>query len=214
MTWLYPHERRRIRRRRLIVVSLAVLGYLLVRAADAWLWQKLKLNPSVTTRDWYLALRTGGYLPMWILFGIGMVLADLRKARLARVRPGPVVLGRGLALIFSAKIAGLIAELAKGIFRQHRPHGDGTHTSAWFTDVPDVGIGTVSSHAAVAFGAAFMLAKINPAWRVPALFYATACGFSRLFAGAHFASDVYAAAVVAYAVAWAIPLPAEPAQRP
>lgn len=208
MVWLYPHERRQRRNRRLVLGALLLLGFLFVSAADAWLWKKLTLAEGVKMRDWYQALRAGGYLPVWILFGIGLVLHDAREARLVSRRLGPGVLARGVLLVVSAKLSGLIAELAKVVIQRHRPHGDGAYTFAWTTDVPGVGIGTVSSHAAVAFGAAFMLGRLNPAWRWPALFIATGCGLSRLFSGAHFASDVYAAAVVSYAVAWMLPLPA------
>jgi len=207
MIWLYPHERRQRRNRRIAIGSLLLLGFLIVSAADVWLWRALTLDKSTQGREWYIALRTGGYLPLWILFGIGLALHDAREARRASRPVGPGVLARGALLIVSAKFSGLLAELAKVVIRRHRPHGDGSYTFAWTTDVPGVGIGTVSSHAGVAFGAAFMLARLNPAWRWPSLFFATGCAMTRLFAGAHFASDVYAAAVLSYAVAWALPMP-------
>jgi membrane-associated phospholipid phosphatase len=57
----------------------------------------------------------------------------------------------------------------------------------------------------VAFGAAFALWRWSPAAGAAALALALGCSATRLLSGAHFVSDVYAAAVLSWAgatLAW------------
>ena len=67
--------------------------------------------------------------------------------------------------------------------------------------VDDSNLGLPSSHAAVAFGGAFVLMYLFPRIWPIALAGAIGCGLTRLLAGAHFLTDVYAAAGLGYAVA-------------
>ncbi|MEZ6318856.1 MAG: phosphatase PAP2 family protein [Phycisphaerales bacterium] len=57
-------------------------------------------------------------------------------------------------------------------------------------------LGLPSSHTAVAFGGAVVLGILDPKLRVPALVVATACGLTRVLAGAHFPSDVVLGALL------------------
>jgi membrane-associated phospholipid phosphatase len=52
-----------------------------------------------------------------------------------------------------------------------------------------------------------------PAWRVPLALAAAGCGLSRIWAGAHFASDVVGAWCVSYAVCCAVGALMEPPRR-
>ena len=61
-----------------------------------------------------------------------------------------------------------------------------------------------SSHALVAFGAAAVLSRIYPRARIIWWGLAWGCGLSRVAAGAHFLSDVVAAAVIGWLAGWLV----------
>jgi membrane-associated phospholipid phosphatase len=114
----------------------------------------------------------------------------------------------GVRVLMSAAMGGLLAEALKLAVRRHRPSeaNDGRHVYDWFAgDVEGRGLGLASSHAGVAFGAAFALWRWSPPAGVAALTLALGCSATRVLSGAHFVSDVYAAAVLAWvgsALAW------------
>jgi membrane-associated phospholipid phosphatase len=58
-----------------------------------------------------------------------------------------------------------------------------------------------SSHALTAFAAAFVLARLHPAWRAPLLVLAVITGLCRVLTLEHFPSDVLASAFIA---AWCV----------
>jgi membrane-associated phospholipid phosphatase len=57
-------------------------------------------------------------------------------------------------------------------------------------------MGIPSSHAAVAFGGAFMLLRLFPGAGIIALLGATGCATTRILLGAHYLSDVLVAAAL------------------
>lgn len=196
----------RARRRRAspwVVAGAWLAALVIVSVLDAPLWRALSVadRAGMEGADWYKALRSAGFLPAWLLVAACVLLHDVRRGA---VGPGPSAPARGLAVALGPAIAGAAAEVAKAAMRRHRPHGDGSYTFAWWDDVPGVGIGTVSSHAAVAFGGAFVLARVFPGVRWPVLALACGCGLTRLLSGAHFASDVLAGAILGYYVAWGV----------
>lgn len=148
---------------------------------------------SMERRDWYHALRQLGYWPVWIGVGVAILLAD----RVRETRDWP---RRGLLVVFSSGLAGLVAELCKLAIRRHRPGELGVYHFDWPMAAVRPPLGTVSSHAAVAFGAAFMLARLFPGTRWILVLAACGTGLTRLLSGAHFTSDVVAAAAFAYAL--------------
>jgi undecaprenyl-diphosphatase len=94
-----------------------------------------------------------------------------------------------------------LAELLKLVMRRHRPSpvNDGQHVYDWFgPHVEGRGLGLASSHTAVAFGAAAILWMWSPRAGVLAGLLACGCAMTRMFAGAHFLSDVYAGAVLGW----------------
>jgi membrane-associated phospholipid phosphatase len=185
----------------------ATLIIALAHFVDHAAWQALRLPTEEFRRaegkDWYRFLRILGFWPTWLAAGGCLIIGALTQLR--RSRPigtiGP--LGPwGVGLILSSGFAGGIAELAKLIIRRGRPGGTGQYTFDWpitWSDPP--GMGTISSHAAVAFGAAFFVARIFPGAGWIAIPLAIGCGVTRLIAGAHFLTDVLAAGVIGYAVA-------------
>jgi membrane-associated phospholipid phosphatase len=203
------------RRRALLLALAAAAGYAAVSLFDraiffALRWQAAPGARPLEAREWYQALRQVGYLPVWILIGSAIVLYDARVARDAGRVGGPAapsfaVARRGAVLALGAAVSGAAAELLKRLIGRERPVGaDGEFQGYVYRPLFDgfrdgSNLGLPSSHAAVAFGAAFVLMRLFPgAW--PAfLIAAGGCALTRLLAGAHFASDVYLAIVVAYA---------------
>ena len=181
--------------RRAIVPALAAgLLTLLALMLDPWIWKQVSY-PSVYDHDWGRLLRVAGSLVFWAPLALAIGL-ELRGRGVAR----PLGAGRVLA---APLLAGAGAELLKLLVRRERPE---LHQGAYFFrgfaerpfDTHDIGF--PSSHAAVAFAGAAVLARLYP--RAAAIGYALAfgCAATRVLAQAHFASDVVAGAVVGWAV--------------
>lgn len=174
-------------------------------------------------RDWYRLLRVMGYLPTWLAVGLGVALAQRpRRARAPDAPPARAGVPRqrdagllaaagwwtgGARLALSAALAGLVAEAAKRLIGRERPDAadPGYHFKPLFRAfVDDANLGIPSSHAAVAFGGAFMLARLYPGAGPVAVALAAGCALTRLLAGAHYLSDVAAAGLIGWATAWAL----------
>lgn len=181
------------------VLVVMVVALVLSHLADGLAWEHVRY-PRVNDRDWGRWLRTVGYLPAWIFTALGMWLTS---------RPGPGEPANGLgwragALVLSAALGGGLAELIKLIVRRQRPGAESAEylfrpydVDLWSTG----GLGLVSSHAGVAFGAAALLARAFPGGRVVWYTLAAGCAMTRVMAGAHYLSDVVAAAVLGWLVA-------------
>lgn len=167
---------------------LFLLGLILASLLDHRLWQWLTTDGSIRNKDWYLLLRSAGYFPTWLIVSAALILGG---AHAGTRRPS-----RFVYLAASAAISGLAAELLKLIVARDRPGVDGLHhyrgLFAGFTDGSNLGM--PSSHAAVAFGAAFAMLRLSPGAGWVLLPLAAGCGLTRLLMGDHFTSDVYVAA--------------------
>lgn len=173
------------------IVAASLLDHVL------WKWLKIadeSARSAVERRDWYQALRQLGYWPVWIGVGVVLALIDRTRATADWAR-------RGVLVIVSSGLGGLAAELLKLAIRRHRPGELGRYAFDWPMAAVKPPLGTVSSHAGVAFGAAFMLGRIFPASRWVLIPAACGTGLTRLLSGAHFSSDVVAGAAFAYALA-------------
>ena len=151
--------------------------------------------PDIYSHDWGRALRVLGFLPLWWTAALALWLHD-RATRGA---------WRAQLLAASPTLSGIAGEVLKLLLRRDRPSAhDGHYVFRSFADRPfhSGGLSLPSSHAIVAFGAAFILARLFP--RARWVFYAAAagCALSRVAAGAHFLSDVTFAAIAAWTVAW------------
>jgi membrane-associated phospholipid phosphatase len=173
--------------------------YLHVRVADAARFAAME------KAGWYIALRSLGELYAWGALAVLLLLIDLGAPKSTERMRNPF--RRAIFLILCPVFAGGVAEALKPIVGRFKPET----TDGWFvfaglrerlTAWSDLGM--ASSHAAVAFGAAFALSYIVP--RGAPLFIAGAvgCAMTRLLAGAHFLSDVYVAILIAYAATRAI----------
>ncbi len=210
MPWLSPRERRERRRRWIFIGLAAVVGFMVLSAVERGLVPLLRVDgtgteaPAFEGRDWYRLLRVAGYLPTWIALAIALALHD-------RARGAARWADRGWMVLGSSALAGLAAEVLKVVVRRHRPGIDAEFRFDWFgRGVEGLGLGMPSSHAAVAFGGAFMLARLAP-WSGPVvLAWAGGCALTRLLTGAHFVSDVAVAAAIGYAAAAGIGRLADP----
>jgi membrane-associated phospholipid phosphatase len=229
-TWLFPFERELLWRRRRRAAIVILLAFLLVLLLDRTLFNSFVVAPvpappppdapaaaralyadqheryelavrTLESRDFYRTFRVAGTLWPWLLVCSALIAHALstfpRQRRLA---------GAAAMILISAALSGLAAEFLRALIGRLRPNAadpPGTHRFRplfeGFRDPSDLGF--PSSHAAVAFGAAFMVAFVWPRAGCIALLAAIGCGITRMLAGAHFASDIFAAALLGYAVA-------------
>lgn len=187
------HHRRGQRRRALLIGAAFLAGLVLLTLLDRTLYHLFAADEArLERRDWYRLLRIVGYLPTWIV--ISAVLA---------LGPGAALRARAWLPAASAALSGLAAELLKLVIGRQRPLPDGTYAFKPFLSgfIDGSNLGMPSSHAAVAFGGAFALARLYPRTAPVALACALGCGLTRLLGADHFATDVYVAAGLAYAIA-------------
>lgn len=178
---------------RFAVVSAAAI--LLAHLVDRWAFAHLAA-PDFAGEDLGRMLRVMGFLPLWAVAALALVLHDwpLRAERGTRA-----ALSRGLLLLLGAGLGGLAAELLKLVFRRERPRAHaGEYVFRAWTERPlsTGGLALPSSHALVAWGAAAVLAHLFPRARWVWYALAAGCGYSRVAAGAHFVSDVVVSGVV------------------
>jgi membrane-associated phospholipid phosphatase len=164
---------------------------------DPWAYRLAHAGKdAVEPRAWYQIVRTAGTLWFWIPVGLAVGLARPGAWR-RRVRAA-------LWVLFAALVAGVAAELLKVVVGRERPllH-DGSFVFRPLTGwLSNAGMSFPSSHAAVAFGGAWMVWRLargesrDWAWAGwAALAIAGACGVCRMLTGAHFLADVVGAAL-------------------
>lgn len=205
---LAPHMLRPVPR--YLLISVAIIAIALI--ADSWAWAHI-VDARVYERDWGRMLRVMGFLPFWLVAALALALEDRGRVSMRDASGETVHQGwrswarRGGLIVLSAGLGGLVAEVGKLIVRRERP-GDtsAAYTFRAFADRPfdNRGLGMPSSHALVAFGAAAMLARLFPRARWIWFLLAAGCAYTRVAARAHYLSDVAVAAVLGYAVAWAL----------
>ncbi|TSA39957.1 phosphatase PAP2 family protein [bacterium] len=152
---------------------------------------------AIQRRDWWTFFRCFGYVPLWVF-----VAAAGESARRSSGRIAPCG-WPWIRVLFAATCAGAGAEILKLVIARERPGLTGEHVYRGFLSGFSNGgnLGFASSHAAVAFGAAFALLRIWPRVGVIAFVGALGCGYTRVVVGSHFASDVVGGALIGYAVA-------------
>lgn len=205
-----PAERASRRNRALIRAAVVVFVVAATLVLDRWLFGLTRVDDpaSLERKDWYRLLRVMGYWPTWLAAAAIVELSP-------RTGPGAGPTGGGawwhrpaVNAALSAGVAGLLAELGKVLVSKERPGPEGLHVfrgplSALWTE-PVYGWGMPSSHAAVAFGAAWAIARWSPRGGAVAVALAAGCGLTRMLSGAHFASDVVAGAAIGLGAAWLV----------
>ena len=117
---------------------------------------------------------------------------------------------RGLWVALAPFSAALISEMLKFLIRRHRPPllkpWDGNYLWRAWSDDPfsTGGLGMPSGHAVVAFAGALLLCRIYPRATPVWLAFALGCAVNRVMLRAHFVSDVWASAALAFIVVWCI----------
>ncbi|MBL0940058.1 MAG: phosphatase PAP2 family protein [Gemmatimonadaceae bacterium] len=176
---------------RWLLISLAAIA--VAHLLDETAWRALR-KPNIYDSDFGRLLRIQGFLPTWIFGALALWLHEVES---------PVRRSRALFLLFAPALSGGAAELLKLLFRRLRPDAE-TFGYAFraFSDGPfsNRGMGLPSSHAMVAFGGAFAMARLFPRTRWVWYTLAAGCAISRIMANAHYLSDTVVAACVAWAV--------------
>jgi membrane-associated phospholipid phosphatase len=190
------------RRRRWLVALVAAVVLVVVLVLDRPVYlAAADPTKGVESGSLYQLFRLAGYLPTWVLIAAAMVLHD--RSRIGGSSQHGQWWRRGGALLASAALSGLAAEVLKVVFRRERPllhDGHMVFRSVFENTLSGSNLATPSSHAAVAFGGGLMLARLVPGtWPVLVLVGA-GCGVTRIVSGAHFLSDVYLSAILGYAV--------------
>lgn len=180
-------------------LAITLVAFVAVSFLDTWAYHNIRLS-GVYNEDWGRLLRVMGFMGTWAALALAVGLHD------AGVRP-PLERPRRRAwlLLWSPALAGAAAELLKLVFRRERPGlHDGLYGFRPFSErlFHGGGLALPSSHAAVAFGGAAMLAYLFPRTRWVGYSLAAGCGLTRVLAGAHFLSDVVMAAGIGWLTAW------------
>lgn len=193
---------------------LVALGLLACTLLDRWVYAVATIdrNRELWNAEWWQVLRQAGNIMPWAFVAAALMMHD-RKRLAAKAaaeelqadlfaKAKSAFLHRGSMIFLAAGLGGLAAEILKGISQRGRPTGLGVYRFGWVEQVS--GYGMASSHAGVAFGAAFMLGKLFPGALWPLLLLACGTCFSRLTPGAHYLSDLYVAGVLAWLVTQAL----------
>ena len=176
---------------RWLVVSVCAIGA--AHLLDELAWRLVRV-PSVYDKDWGRLLRSMGFLPTWLALALAYWLHQ---------RDEPMRRAGTMLLVCGPALGGAAAELLKLTFRRLRPDAEQFgYAFRAFSDGPlsNRGMGLPSSHALVAFAAAFALARLFPRARWVFYLLAAGCGLTRVMATAHYLSDVVTAACVGWAV--------------
>lgn len=178
-----------------VAILLAGLATLAALWLDPIVYHHLPIV-DLERRDWWRALRVMGTLYVWAPLALAFWL-EARSRDPARARSAWL-------LAISPAAAGLLAELLKLMIRRERPSlHDGEYAYRSFMERPfdSHDLGFPSSHAAVAFGGATIVARQYPRAAWVAYLLASGSAITRVVAQAHFLSDVIGGVLVGWAVA-------------
>jgi membrane-associated phospholipid phosphatase len=182
------------------LIIVAVFGTAIIAAhmLDPFAFAHVRVD-NVYGEDWGRMLRVMGFLPLWLAAGIALMLHERTPWRRVHRSPGGLI-------IAGAGAGGIVAELTKLVVRRRRPGDLGEYLFRPFSERPfsTGGLGMPSSHALVAFGAAAILSRLFPRAWIVWWTLAWGCALTRVAAGAHFFSDVVAAAVLGWLVGAAL----------
>lgn len=186
-----------------VLLTVVLAGFLASLALDGVAYRQIDWPRE--GRDLHNLFRLAGYLPTILVLGAALSLIDPRH------------LPRAAHIVICAALSGFAAELVKMLVGRERPiaHDGGVYFKPFLHGFVDQSnLAFPSSHAAVAFGAAWMACLFFPRGRWLWLGLASGCALTRIAAKAHWLSDCYAAAVVAFLVYLALKPAAVPQVDP
>ena len=160
------------------VIALFIVVFVASNVADHAVYHGMHVD-KVYEKDWGRALRTVGYLPMWLLIALGLWLIDVDRLRGLGFRQ---ITRRGGFITASTIIAGLVCEILKLTIRRERPREhDGLHVfrpwdEKWWSSA---GLGLPSSHTMIAFAGAAAMSILFPRTAVIWLLAAAGCAWTR-----------------------------------
>lgn len=179
--------------RRLAVVLVAGAGIAGAHLLDGWAYQHLAW-PAAGDRDWGRLLRVLGFAPTWLVLALLLWLEG-------RSRPqgsGRPLISSARAVVAAVVVGGIMSEVAKLLIGRERPNVAGGLYQFRTFDLDSLNtasFGMPSGHTMVAFSGAGALSRRYPRLAPVLLALAAGCGLTRVFAQAHFLSDVVAGAV-------------------
>lgn len=193
----------RLRRAAIPVFIMAVLA----TWVDAPIIQMVHEHRTVAIRELAINVSKIAGAQFFAIPALGVYAASLTARSIAYFRPWELLLERlvrsSLLILLALLTGGLVTLVLKHIVARGRPFlllESGFYgISIPFTGAPFHSF--PSSHSFTAFGVAFALSKVLPAWQTPLLLTASIVGLSRVIALEHFVSDVVASAFIA---AWCV----------
>jgi membrane-associated phospholipid phosphatase len=168
---------------------------------DRWVFSNF-FNPTVYDHDWGRLLRVMGFMGTWIAIAAAVGLHEGRDPA-----ERPLARRRAWLLFWAPAFGGAVAELLKIVIRRERPmlHDGAYGFRPWDERTwSGGGLSLPSSHAAVAFAGAAMLARYYPRARWVGYTLAAGCAVTRLSSRAHFLSDVVLAAGIGWLAAFVL----------
>jgi hypothetical protein len=125
-----------------------VVLFVIAQLADQWIFHHFTFH-AIYERAWGRLPRLAGYLPLWGIVVLALVLHDWAPRGLPALSRAS---RRGLLLFWSAALGGIIAELLKITLRRERPGlTDGAHVFRSWSEQPfsTARLGLPSSEVAV-----------------------------------------------------------------
>ncbi len=182
-------------------VVLAAALLLVSHLFDPWAVESLRI-PAANDRDWGRLLRILGFAPTWLAVSGLFWLESRGAAEPDRARD---LARTARAIVIAVAVGGILAEVAKLLIRRERPDDlfVGYRFRA-FAESPfsTKALGMPSSHTAVAFAGAAAVAARYRRTAPLLLGLAAGCGLTRVFAGAHYLSDVVGGALGGSLAGW------------
>ena len=180
-------------------VFITLFAFAVASLGDRWVFDNV-VNPTVYDHDWGRLLRVMGFGGTWIAIAAAVGLHEGRDPA-----HRPLARRRAWLLFWAPALGGSVAELLKIVIRRERPMlNDGAYGFRPWDERTWSGGGLAlpSSHSAVAFAGAAMLARYYPRARWVGYTLAAGCAATRLLSRAHFLSDVVLAAGIGWLAAY------------
>lgn len=149
------------------------------------LWLMETFEHPVLTEIMVFISKLGNKGFLWIAIGVMFLLMGFRNRKWLR---------RGWMVLFSLAADFLLCNvLLKPLVDRTRPY----YVLGYDPLIPPVGDASFpSGHTAASFAAATAIYAINKKWGIAAYLFAAVMGFSRLYLGVHFPTDVLGGVVV------------------